>query len=170
MCVSGCTNKEGSEAYITNEIISYDTYEELSGYKDYKIGDGIEDVQLIKLLPIEYYIERVFTSTSGGTYDMKVYYIVDDQEGSLWTDETIDKKILFNATMLFAIIENVDEITFNISGEKELDYVFKREYVEGLYPYELHELLQDKEVWIDKLIDPIIAGTYVMSEEVKISQ
>jgi len=166
ICIGGCTSKnQETENYITNEIISYDTYEDLSKYKEYYLSEGSEVVHLVKLLPIEYYIESVYTSRSGGTYDIKVYYIIDDQGDSLWTDETLEKKILFNATMLFTIINNVDEIAFNITGEKKADYVLTREDVEALYPFKLQEFLDDKDVWINKLIEPIIEGAYVIPEE-----
>lgn len=96
-------------------------------YKNKYIGNNSNDGNLINDLPLsEYgYVFEIDSVNLGLTID---YYITD-----WYTNENhyLEKALLYNSVSIFALIDNVDELTFNFSGRS---YKVNRKQIEELYP------------------------------------
>ena len=96
-------------------------------FKNGYVGDNSNDSHLIDSLPLsEYgYVFEIDPENLGLTID---YHITD------WyinENEYLEKCLLYNTVSIFSLIDNVQDITFNFSGNS---YKVNRKQVENLYP------------------------------------
>ena len=96
-------------------------------FKNGYVGDNSNDSHLIDSLPLsEYgYVFEIDSENLGLIID---YHITD-----WYIDENqyLEKCLLYNAVSIFSLIDNVQDITFNFSGNS---YKVNRNQVENLYP------------------------------------
>ena len=96
-------------------------------FKNGYVGDNSNDSHLIDSLPLsEYgYVFEIDSENLGLIID---YHITD-----WYIDENqyLEKCLLYNAVSIFSLIDNVQDITFNFSGNS---YKVNRKQVENLYP------------------------------------
>ncbi len=99
--------------------------ENLIKYKSKYIGDNSNDSHLIDNLPLNEY-GYSFEITN---LDLTINYYITDWyiESNLY----LEKSLLYNSVSIFALIENVEKITFNFSGNT---YTVNRKEIEEYYP------------------------------------
>ena len=96
-------------------------------YKNKYVGNNSNDSNLINNLPLSEY-GYVFEIDS-----LNFGLIIDYHTTDWYINENhyLEKSLLYNSVSIFALIDNVDELTFNFSGES---YKVNRKQIEELYP------------------------------------
>lgn len=96
-------------------------------YKNKYVGDNSNDGNLINNLPLSEY-GYVFEIDS-----INLGLIIDYHITNWYINENhyLEKCLLYNSVSIFSLIDNVDELTFNFSGET---YKVNRKQIEELYP------------------------------------
>lgn len=96
-------------------------------YKNKYVGNNSNDSNLINNLPLsEYgYVFEIDSLNFGLIIDYHItgWYINENHY--------LEKSLLYNSVSIFALINNVNELTFNFSGES---YKVNRKQIEELYP------------------------------------
>ena len=96
-------------------------------YKNKYVGNNSNDSHLIDNLPLaEYgYVFEIDSKNLGLTID---YHITD-----WYVNEShyLEKSLLYNSVSIFALIDNVEQITFNFSGNA---YTVSRKQIDEMYP------------------------------------
>ena len=96
-------------------------------FKDQYVGNNSNDSHLIDNLPLsEYgYVFEIDSKNLGLTIDYHItdWYINENQY--------LEKCLLYNTVSIFSLIDNVQDITFNFSGNS---YKVNRKQIENLYP------------------------------------
>lgn len=101
--------------------------ENIIQYKNKYVGNNSNDSHLIDNLPLaEYgYVFEIDSENLGLTID---YHVTD------WyinENHYLEKSLLYNSVSIFILIDNVETIKFNFSGES---YTVNRKQIETLYP------------------------------------
>lgn len=110
--------------------------EDLFSYKDSYVGDNSAMSDIVKRLQIADCFEKLELQTNERPYGMTVYYDVP-------TSLTEHKEnLIYNATYLFALVQNVDTVTFDFDGEI---YNITRETLENWYDEQLSSLKDEVE-------------------------
>lgn len=122
LLVSGCATQSGEG--------------DLFQYKDTKIGNNSKVSAIVKELSGSEYYEGLELQTDNEPYELKVFYEATEEE---FTDEMM----MHNATAQFALIQNVDILTFIIAGEQ---HTVKREVLEDWYGQELKDVKTEEEL------------------------
>ena len=101
--------------------------ENIIQYKNQYVGNNSNDSHLIDNLPLaEYgYVFEIDSKNLGLTID---YHITD-----WYVNEShyLEKSLLYNSVSIFALIDNVEQITFNFSGNA---YTVSRKQIDEMYP------------------------------------
>ena len=101
--------------------------ENIIKYKNKYVGNNSNDSHLIDNLPLaEYgYVFEIDSINLGLTID---YHITDWYVNE---NHYLEKSLLYNSVSIFALIDNVEQITFNFSGNT---YTVSRKQINELYP------------------------------------
>ncbi len=123
------TKKEFKESNIPISPFNRDKsgIENIIQYKNKYVGSNSNDSHLIDNLPLsEYgYVFEIDSENLGLIID---YHITD-----WYINENfyLEKSLLYNSVSIFALIDNVEKITYNFSGNS---YTVTRNQIEKLYP------------------------------------
>ena len=101
--------------------------ENIIQYKNQYVGNNRNDSHLIDNLPLaEYgYVFEIDSVNLGLTIDYQItYWYVNESH-------YLEKALLYNSVAIFALIDNVEVITFNFSGNT---YIVSRKQINELYP------------------------------------
>ncbi len=96
-------------------------------YKNKYVGNNSNDSHLIDNLPLAEY-GYVFEINSENLELIIDYHITDWYVND---SHYLEKSLLYNSVSIFALIDNVENITFNFSGNK---YIVSRKQIKELYP------------------------------------
>lgn len=124
--ISGCNTKE-----TTNLFEWQDSY----------VGDNSAVGNIVSQLPAAEHFKDFELQTTDKPYGMKLNY-----EPSM-TEENVHDTVLYNATYLFALVQNADWIIFDMEDQT---YELTREALQDWYGENLTEL--ESEAEIEKLI------------------
>ena len=114
-----------------------DTNEDIFQYKNSFVGDNNAVGNIANQLPVAEYLNGFELKTSAEPYGIILNY-----EG-LKSDQEYRETVIHNATFLFALVQNVDWITFNSDiGE----YSITREQLQEWYGKELSEIQNQDEL------------------------
>ena len=127
--------------------------EELFKFKNSYVGDASAVVNIVNQLRNADYFASLELNTKEEPYGIILNYDWLD------SDENYKKTVIHNATFLFALVQNVDWITFNFDHE---EYKLTRENLQDWYDKNLSDLENKSEA--EKLI-----GKY-LEDEGKIKQ
>lgn len=138
-----------NEYYIVDNLKKYDFStvprspfnRDLSGidniikYKSKYIGDNSNTGNLINSLPLaDYgYVFEIDDNKLIVDYHMTDWYLNDDLY--------VDKALIYNSVSLFALINNLESITYNFSGSS---YYVNRDDIENNYPNYFKVFVDDK--------------------------
>ncbi len=133
------TKKEYTEDNIPITPFNRDKsgIENIIKYKNKYVGNNSNDSHLIDNLPLaEYgYVFEIDSVNLGLTID---YHITDWYVNE---NHYLEKSLLYNSVSIFALIDNVEQITFNFSGNT---YTVSRNQINELYPH--FKDIVDKEI------------------------
>ncbi|MCR3922260.1 MAG: M56 family metallopeptidase, partial [Firmicutes bacterium] len=101
--------------------------EKLFSYKTPYVGDNSKVVNILNNLPFSQYRKDVSLHTSSKPHGITVNYNFNGTE-----PELLEATLHDNATLMFALIENVDLITFNVDPLAE-QFVYQRDTLESYY-------------------------------------
>ncbi len=101
--------------------------ENIIQYKNKYVGNNSNDSHLIDNLPLaEYgYVFEIDSKNLGLTID---YHVTDWYVNE---NHYLEKSLLYNSVSIFVLIDNVEQITFNFSGNT---YIVSRKQINELYP------------------------------------
>ncbi len=136
------TEKGEAEYGIKIVVSSTPSYkiENLVKYKGSYIGDNVSVVNLIKDLPYSEYQDGIILRTVKEPYELIVYY----------KGLSIEKeKLLNNSVAIFALVTNVDIITYELD---ENTFVYTRKELETKYGRNLTVYAEDIELWKNEIL------------------
>lgn len=123
------TNSESNtteKQIMINDIFAQDYIELLNTFEGMYVGDNVSISYLFDELPLAdiphlYHIEE---NKLNADYKDTLWYLNDQKE--LYTE----KFVLYNATVAFTCIHNMNELTMRFSDQS---FTFTREYIDSLY-------------------------------------
>ncbi len=122
------------------------SFNDLAQYKSQYMGDGSNTTSLFnKLLLNEY--QRSYQLYPD---NLKVELKFESKVSEVKKKE-LDRALVYNSTIAFSLIENLEDIQYNFDGEI---FIVKREEVESWYDFALIDLFDD-EKRVDDLIEKI---------------
>lgn len=123
-------------------------------YKTAYIGDNSKVMNLIQNLPGGNFDDGIILETDKTPYGVEVNYgiknAVNADEKSInayWTDETTKKTFLNNATALFALVDNLDRITFKFNIGQGKEFTITRKEMEDFYGKDLRRYAENTALW-----------------------
>lgn len=114
--------------------------EDLFHYKGSYVGDNSAVGNILHQLRGSEYVEGYELTTNTEPYGIIVKYISDNAGMS---EKNVKKTVLYNATFLFALIHNVDWITFSFGDQQ---YKVEKQFLEEWYGKDLAEFNNEEEL------------------------
>lgn len=138
LLTSGLTKSDSAsdEKISTVQSNEYNAAE-LMKFKTAYVGDNSKVVNLLSSLPFASMRRDVSLKTDSKPYGISVKY---DLGVSSLSTEVIEAQFRRNATVVFALIDNVDEISFNCEERK---YQYTRDQLQLNYVKDLREYAKD---------------------------
>lgn len=130
--------KKGTVTYALKVVVSSaPTYSinEIVKYKDTYLGDAVSVGAILDNLPYAKYKEGYVLRTVNEPYELIVNY------GELSTAKSTFEN---SSIALFALIQNLDIITYKVTDET---YIYSREEIENLVGRDLTEYANNPELW-----------------------
>lgn len=131
-------------------------------YKGSYIGDNSSVGAILEGLPGDTYKKTIELQTKIQPYGLAVNYGQNDEENlntkeyhEYWTDRR--RILLYNATVLFMVIDNLDSIDFHLGleNDKVNQFHFTRAEIEDLYGQEMTDYTNDPESWKQEVLSVI---------------
>lgn len=143
----GCGKSKISNENI--QSISEINLEELQKYKDSYVGDNSAVVNIIDKLPGNIYRGRFSLKTDKEPYGITINYKVNESLGeedfyNFWKGKDINKVLEKNAIIILALINNDENIEFNVDNIGETNYKYNRKDLEKKYGKDLKSLIEDE--------------------------
>ncbi len=130
--------KKGTAQYALKVVVSdAPSYkvDDIIKYKDTYLGNASKVNQLLGALPYHKYKDGIILRTVNEPYELIVYY----------KDVKFERETILNNTVaLFALIPNVDIITYQLD---ESTIIYTRDEVENLFGRDLLEYANDTNLW-----------------------
>ncbi|UNC91343.1 DUF4825 domain-containing protein [Candidatus Contubernalis alkaliaceticus] len=143
LLTSGLTsNNDPSSATLSD--MAADIYKHRTLY----VGDNSKVVNLLSQLPFAEFRREVSLKTNEQPYGITVKYEITDLGNS-----NMDDVFYNNAVILFTLIDNVDQLTFEVSGLQSQTYNFTRSSIQNKYLEDLRTHAQSLEQFQDFLFD-----------------
>lgn len=118
---------------------------DLIQYQSAYVGDNTNIINLLGELPLGNYRNEVSLETSTKPYGISVKY---DLSVSSLSIEAIEATFERNATLIFALIDNVDQISFIYDPVNENpDYVSDRSQIQKSYVHDLRSYADDRKAF-----------------------
>ncbi len=136
-----------------NDALTHDI-ESVMEYKSLYMGDNSNDANLFYHLPLNSVAMKF--QIDADEYALTVNYL--DTVGNIGEDK-VHRDIVYNSIAAMALIDNLEQITYEFSGDT---YVFTREKIENFTEKEL-SLLLDKETWNEKIQSKISDKDFINS-------
>lgn len=121
-------------------------------YQDTYVGDNSSVGGILNDIFLSENIESFKLGTSDAPYSITVNYALE--EGI--KNDKLTQYIEYNATTLFALVKNVELITFNVKDTIQKTYAFKRETIQMNYDEKLSSYITDEETWMNEVYRNII--------------
>ncbi|MEC1080024.1 DUF4825 domain-containing protein [Bacillus safensis] len=82
----------------------------------------------------------------------------EEQFDAFWFDQkdTIEKTYLYNAIALFILVDNVEQVTLNMSSKDEPSVTFKRKQLEKELPHPFKKYKDATAFWQKELVDGVV--------------
>jgi hypothetical protein len=121
-------------------------------YQDTYVGDNSSVSGILNDIFLAENIKSFKLGTSDAPYSITVNYALE--EGI--NNGKLTQYMEYNATTLFALVNNVEIITLNVNDTIQKTYAFKRETIQTNYDQELSSYITDEKTWMDKVYLNII--------------
>ncbi|MGL4337590.1 MAG: DUF4825 domain-containing protein [Turicibacter sp.] len=153
----GCSTLKQEMGSITLiKTLEEVNFNELQTYRDVYIGDNSAVSAIINNLPGNSYVDGFELKTNEPPYKVIINYdkskVKDPKESYDFWNENTKTLFLNNAKVMFALIHNVDFISFQMGEEYEVTYSRNELEIEQGQP--LTYIVKDKNAW-DKFINQI---------------
>ena len=152
-----------AENSISLQGSSY-TLEDHAKYEGAYIGDNSAVTGILSELPGSNYRELIQLQTKEQPYGLTVNYgrNGENQMAGDYDDYWSDTKrvFLYNATVLFMVIHNLDTIHFYLETDSSQNthFQFTRQEIEALVGGDVKNFIDNPELWEKEFLDPIISN------------
>lgn len=155
-----CIRKEKEEVdtyYIIGEYKI--NIEELFGYRDSYVGNNSAVGNIIDLSPGSGFFKKFALQTDLEPYGVKVTYGVEapednDKYQSFLNDhEALNQIVLNNASVLFSLVKNVEQIEWYFEGKNDVKYTITRKQMQEFYGEDIRTLAEDQKKWKKKIVE-----------------
>lgn len=137
--------------------------EALSGYQETYVGDNSQVGAILHALPLGDQVVSLRLQTQTEPYGIQVYYALDNMEKSI-TAEDMEQLFTYNATAIYAVVSNVENLTFEVMDMPEALYTVDRKHIDSQYDKALKDILSDPDSWKQAVIvDHLNALELIMS-------
>jgi hypothetical protein len=155
--LTGCLTRQ----VPSESIFSYDA-EKLLKHKTAYVGDNSKVVNLIGSLPYADLRREVSLQTGSVPYEITVNY---DLSGANYDTAEIKSAFLDNAVLMFALIDNVDVITFKATESDQIsEYQYLRTELQKNFEHDLREYSKDVNT-LETLLKKLAFKLYVYPEK-----
>lgn len=136
-------------------------------FKGSYIGDNSSVVAILDGLPGASYRRTIKLQTKKQPYGLAVNYGQSEEENlknkeydEYWTDRR--GILLYNATVLFMVIDNLDSIDFHLGPEdNKVKFQFTRAEIEELFGREMANYINDPDSWKQEVLSVIKNDTAI---------
>lgn len=151
----------------TNDISSTKQMkiEEVLKHKTQFVGDGSSVFNIVLNLPGGIFEKGMTLDTQAKPYGVEVNYglkpnsnINEQTFREYWTTLDTEKIFLNNATALFALVENVDKVTFNLEIDEGKTFTITRKEMETFYGKDLRTYGNHTSLWKSEVIEDTIGS------------
>ncbi|MDI0275459.1 DUF4825 domain-containing protein [Bacillus safensis] len=158
--LSACSSQATEKKSDINGIEDI-SLKQFSKHKNTYLGDNSAIHEILLDLPGG--VIREFEIIDGKALD--VTYGVKENDGyteeqfdAFWFDQkdTIEKTYLYNAIALFILVDNVEQVTLNMSSKDEPSVTFKRKQLEKKLPHLFKKYKDDTALWQKELVDGVV--------------
>lgn len=87
--------------------------------------------------------------------------VTQKQFDAFWFDQKdiVEKTYLYNAIALFILVDNVQQVTLQMSSSDEPSVTFKRKQLEKKLPHSFKEYKDNQKLWQKELVDGVVEST-----------
>lgn len=152
---STATHHRAMEPITAIEAVNVD---ELWNYRDSYVGDASAVRGIIGHLPGNGYVQRISLQTTEMPYGIQVDYGLElnsdgrEEFERFFAEQKIQQILFNNAAVLFALVQNLDTVTFNIDTVNKQAYTFSRADLESHFGRDLRQYAKDKMLWEQEIL------------------
>lgn len=144
--LGGCGKSKIADESI--KPISEINLEELQKYKNSYVGDNSAVINIIEKLPANIYKGEISLKTDKEPYGITINYKVNEKLEkedfyNFWEREDVNKVLEKNAVIMLGLINNAENIEFNVDNVGETNYKYNRKDLEKKYGKDLESLIED---------------------------
>lgn len=129
-----------------------EAFVELLSYKESYVGDGSRVASIIRQLPGKESFRGIMLKTSEEPYGITLKY---DTRTDEWKDENVQNFMMYNSASLFALVHNVNDVTFVLESDVTETVHFVRAEIEVLIDNEWAYYYENIENWEEGLYKPL---------------
>lgn len=127
-------------------------FESLLSYKESYVGDASAVGAIVRELPGSETFNGMALQTGEKPYGITLKYNILAGE---WEDINSQNLMMYNAASLFALVHNVDNITFVLEGDRETQIHFLRSEIEALIKEDWAYYYENPSNWEKGLYNPL---------------
>ena len=131
LTLAGCDSNSRSAGSEDKDIFQY---------KDSYVGDNSAIGSILGMLPQSARLKQFSLSTAEKPYRITVQY---NEAASPMSESEIRETVIFNATFLFALVRNVDQVHLDLEGQS---YLITREQLQSWYGKELDQFENERDL------------------------
>lgn len=131
LTLAGCDSNSRSAGAGDKDIFQY---------KDSYVGDNSAIGSILGMLPQSDRLKQFSLSTADKPYRITVQY---NEAASPMSESEIRETVIFNATFLFALVQNVDQVHLELEGQS---YLITREQLQSWYGKELDQFENEQDL------------------------
>ncbi|MBS4174932.1 DUF4871 domain-containing protein [Bacillus sp. FJAT-49736] len=123
--------------------------EKLIPFRESYVGDNSAVVGILRQLPGKNFLKEVSLSTKQEPYGIHAQYSGRTKDfETYWENENGERIFLYNATTLFILVQNVDEVTFDVKTKEGIhSFQATRKELENFYGMKLRDLSKHQTQW-----------------------
>ncbi|RJG26558.1 DUF4825 domain-containing protein [Paenibacillus thiaminolyticus] len=131
LTLAGCDSNSRSAGAVDKDIFQY---------KNSYIGDNSAIGSILGILPQSDRLKQFSLSTAEKPYRITLQY---NEAASPMSESEIRETVIFNATFLFALVQNVDQVHLELEGQS---YLITREQLQSWYGKELDQFENEQDL------------------------
>ncbi|WCF08619.1 DUF4825 domain-containing protein [Paenibacillus thiaminolyticus] len=131
LTLAGCDSNSRSAGAGDKDIFQY---------KNSYVGDNTAIGSILGMLPQSDRLKQFSLSTTEKPYRITVQY---NEAASPMSESEIRETVIFNATFLFALVQNVDQVHLELEGQS---YLLTREQLQSWYGKELDQFENEQDL------------------------
>ncbi|CAH8705030.1 DUF4825 domain-containing protein [Paenibacillus thiaminolyticus] len=131
LTLAGCDSNSRSAGAGDKDIFQY---------KNSYVGDNSAIGSILGMLPQSDRLKQFSLNTAEKPYRITVQY---NEAASPMSESEIRETVIFNATFLFALVQNVDQVHLELEGQS---YLITREQLQSWYGKELDQFENEQDL------------------------